>query len=140
MRYVYTKGHRVKELSSDREIDFIRRIKRLENSVLLASDLPIADLVAEGVIPTPEGTQFDALNNKFVPMTDSELYTTGGITKQEYINRVKKHRQNRYKEESDPIFMDLVFEEIANGVPRDCTKWVSAVNIIKQELPYPNGE
>lgn len=139
MKYYHIHDNKIEVIESfrpDSTIDSIRRVKLWPGKVI-ESDDAIEQLILLGEITEPEGMKFDSELQQFRYLTDSEKYDLGIITKQEYKDIIKATRKARYIEESDPLKNEIDYEVYKNGVPRDCTEWVEAVDKIKNELPLP---
>lgn len=117
---------------------------------------PLAQLVKEGFVSMPEGKKLNETGTDFVDMTEAEkvaagiiqlkpdekiegdyivkkskkeLYDEGKLSKEEYNLYIDNLRQAAYKQESDPLGMQVLRGEL------DKSEWLAKIAEIKQRHP-----
>lgn len=117
---------------------------------------PLAQLVKEGLVSMPEGKKLNETGTDFVDMTEAEkvaagliqlkpdekiegdyivkkskkeLYDEGKLSKEEYNLYIDNLRQAAYKQESDPLGMQVLRGEL------DKSEWLAKIAEIKQRHP-----
>lgn len=117
---------------------------------------PLAQLVKEGLVPVPEGKKLNEAGTDFVDMTDAEkvsagliqlkadekiegdyivkkskkeLYDEGKLSKEEYNLYIDNLRQAAYRQEADPLGMQVMRGEVEK------TEWLAKIAEIKQRYP-----
>jgi len=120
---------------------------------------PLTQLVAENLISVPEGKKLNEAGSGFEDMTEAEkvaagliqlkadekiegdyivkkskkeLYDEGKLSKEEYNLYIDNLRQAAYKQESDPLGMQVLRGEL------DKAEWIAKIAEIKQR--YPKAE
>ena len=117
---------------------------------------PLKTLIEENLIAIPEGKKLNEAGTGFVDMTEAEkvaagliqlkadekiegdyivkkskkeLYDEGKLSKEEYNLYIDNLRQAAYKQESDPLGMQVVRGEL------DKSEWLAKIAEIKQRHP-----
>ena len=117
---------------------------------------PIAQLVKEGLVPVLEGKKLNEAGTDFVDMTEAEkvaagliqlkadekiegdyivkkskkeLYDEGKLSKEEYNLYIDNLRQAAYRQEADPLGMQVMRGEVEK------TEWLAKIAEIKQRYP-----
>ena len=117
---------------------------------------PLAQLVKEGLVSMPEGKKLNETGTDFVDMSEAEkvaagliqlkpdekiegdyivkrskkeLYDEGKLSKEEYNLYIDNLRQAAYKQESDPLGMQVLRGEL------DKSEWLAKIAEIKQRHP-----
>ena len=117
---------------------------------------PLAQLVKEGLVSMPEGKKLNETGTDFVDMSEAEkvaagliqlkpdekiegdyivkkskkeLYDEGKLSKEEYNLYIDNLRQAAYKQESDPLGMQVLRGEL------DKSEWFAKIAEIKQRHP-----
>lgn len=117
---------------------------------------PLAQLVKEGLVPVLEGKKLNEAGTDFVDMTEAEkvaagliqlkadekiegdyivkkskkeLYDEGKLSKEEYNLYIDNLRQAAYRQEADPLGMQVMRGEVEK------TEWLAKIAEIKQRYP-----
>ena len=117
---------------------------------------PIAQLVKEGLVSVPGGKKLNEAGTDFVDMTEAEkvsagliqlkadekiegdyivkkskkeLYDEGKLSKEEYNLYIDNLRQAAYRQEADPLGMQVMRGEVEK------TEWLAKIAEIKQRYP-----
>ena len=117
---------------------------------------PIAQLVKEGLVSVPEGKKLNEAGTDFVDMTEAEKvaagliqlkadekvegayivkktekerYNAGLISKEEYNAYIDRQREAAYRQEADPLGMQVMRGDIDKDV------WLAKIAEIKQRYP-----
>ena len=117
---------------------------------------PLAQLVKEGLVPVPKGKKLNEAGTDFVDMTEAEkvaagliqlkadekiegdyivkkskkeLYDEGKLSKEEYNLYIDNLRQAAYRQEADPLGMQVMRGEVEK------TEWLAKIAEIKQRYP-----
>ena len=120
---------------------------------------PLRRLIEEGLVPVPEGKKLNEAGTDFEDMSEAEkvtagliqlkadektegdyivkkskkeLYDEGKLSKEEYNLYIDNLRQAAYKQESDPLGMQVLRGEL------DKAEWLAKIAEIKQR--YPKAE
>lgn len=129
---------------------------RMYSDVLTGIKKPLAQLVKEGLVPVPEGKKLNEAGTDFVDMTEAEkvaagliqlkadekiegdyivkkskkeLYDEGKLSKEEYNLYIDNLRQAAYRQEADPLGMQVMRGEVEK------TEWLAKIAEIKQRYP-----
>ena len=129
---------------------------RIYSDLQAGTKTPLAQLVKEGFVPVPEGKKLNETGTDFVDMSEAEkvaagliqlkpdekiegnyivkkskkeLYDEGKLSKEEYNLYIDNLRQAAYKQESDPLGMQVVRGEL------DKSEWLAKIAEIKQRHP-----
>ena len=129
---------------------------RIYSDLQAGTKKPLAQLVKEGLVPVPEGKKLNEAGTDFEYMTEAEkvaagliqlkadekiegsyivkkskkeLYDEGRLSKEEYNLYIDNLRQAAYKQESDPLGMQVVRGEL------DKSEWLAKIAEIKQRHP-----
>nr|DAS10279.1 MAG TPA: hypothetical protein [Caudoviricetes sp.] len=129
---------------------------RIYSDLQAGTKKPLAQLVKEGLVPVPEGKKLNEAGTDFEYMTEAEkvaagliqlkadekiegsyivkkskkeLYDEGKLSKEEYNLYIDNLRQAAYKQESDPLGMQVVRGEL------DKSEWLAKIAEIKQRHP-----
>ena len=129
---------------------------RMYSDVLTGIKKPIAQLVKEGLVSVPEGKKLNEAGTDFVDMTEAEkvaagliqlkadekiegdyivkkskkeLYDEGKLSKEEYNLYIDNLRQAAYRQEADPLGMQVMRGEVEK------TEWLAKIAEIKQRYP-----
>jgi hypothetical protein len=117
---------------------------------------PIAQLVKEGLVSVPEGKKLNEAGTDFEDMSEAEkvaagliqlkadekiegdyivkkskkeLYDEGKLSKEEYNLYIDNLRQAAYRQEADPLGMQVMRGEVEK------TEWLAKIAEIKQRYP-----
>jgi len=117
---------------------------------------PLTQLVKEGLVPVPEGKKLNEAGTDFVDMskaekvaagiiqlkvdekidgdyivkkTEKEQYDEGLISKEEYNAYIDRQREAAYKQEADPLGLQVQRGDIDSDV------WLTKIAEIKQRYP-----
>jgi len=117
---------------------------------------PLAQLVKEGLVSMPEGKKLNETGTDFVDMSEAEkvaagliqlkpdekiegdyivkkskkeLYDEGKISKEEYNLYIDELRQAVYRQEADPLGMQVLRGEL------DRAEWLAKIDEIKRRYP-----
>lgn len=129
---------------------------RMYSDLLTGTKKPLTQLVEEGLVPVPEGKKLNGAGTDFVDMTEAEkvaagliqlkpdekiegdyivkkskkeLYDEGKISKEEYNLYIDELRQTVYRQEADPLGMQVMRGEL------DKSEWLAKINEIKRRYP-----
>lgn len=129
---------------------------RMYSDLLTGTKKPLTQLVEEGLVPVPEGKKLNGAGTDFVDMTEAEkvaagliqlkpdekiegdyivkkskkeLYDEGKISKEEYNLYIDELRQAVYRQEADPLGMQVMRGEL------DQSEWLAKINEIKRRYP-----
>lgn len=129
---------------------------RMYSDIQAGIKKPIAQLVKEGLVPVPEGKKLNEAGTDFVDMTEAEkvaagliqlkadekiegdyivkkskkeLYDEGKLSKEEYNLYIDNLRQTAYRQEADPLGMQVMRGEVEK------TEWLAKIAEIKQRYP-----
>ena len=129
---------------------------RIYSDLQAGTKKPLAQLVKEGFVPVPEGKKLNEAGTGFEDMTEAEkvaagliqlkadekiegdyivkkskkeLYDEGKLSKEEYNLYIDNLRQAAYKQESDPLGMQVVRGEL------DKSEWLAKIAEIKKRYP-----
>ena len=129
---------------------------RIYSDLQAGTKKPLVQLVKEGFVPVPEGKKLNEAGTGFEDMTEAEkvaagiiqlkpdekiegdyivkkskkeLYDEGKLSKEEYNLYIDNLRQAAYKQESDPLGMQVVRGEL------DKSEWLAKIAEIKQRHP-----
>jgi len=129
---------------------------RMYTDLQAGTKKPLAQLVKEGLVPVPEGKKLNEAGTDFEDMSEAEklaagliqlkadekiegdyivkkskkeLYDEGKLSKEEYNLYIDNLRQAAYKQESDPLGMQVVRGEL------DKSEWLAKINEIKRRYP-----
>lgn len=129
---------------------------RIYSDLQAGTKKPLAQLVKEGFVPVPEGKKLNEAGTGFEDMTEAEkvaagliqlkadekiegdyivkkskkeLYDEGKLSKEEYNLYIDNLRQAAYKQESDPLGMQVMRGDIDKSV------WLTKIAEIKQRHP-----
>lgn len=129
---------------------------RMYSDLLTGTKKPLTQLVEEGLVPVPEGKKLNGAGTDFVDMTEAEkvaagliqlkpdekiegdyivkkskkeLYDEGKISKEEYNLYIDELRQAVYRQEADPLGMQVMRGEL------DKSEWLAKINEIKRRYP-----
>ena len=129
---------------------------RIYDDIQAGIKKPLRQLVEEGFVSVPEGKKLNGAGTDFVDMTEAEkvaagliqlkpdekiegdyivkkskkeLYDEGKLSKEEYNLYIDNLRQAAYKQESDPLGMQVVRGEL------DKSEWLAKIAEIKQRHP-----
>lgn len=132
---------------------------RMYSDIQAGTKKPLAQLVKEGLVSVPEGKKLNETGTDFEDMTEAEkvaagliqlkadekiegdyivkkskkeLYDEGKLSKEEYNLYIDNLRQAAYKQESDPLGMQVLRGEL------DKAEWIAKIAEIKQR--YPKAE
>lgn len=132
---------------------------RMYSDIQAGTKKPLTQLVKEGFVPVPEGKKLNEADTDFVDMSEAEkvaagliqlkadekiegdyivkkskkeLYNEGKLSKEEYNLYIDNLRQTAYKQESDPLGMQVLRGEL------DKAEWLAKITEIKQR--YPKAE
>ena len=128
---------------------------------------PLSDQIKEGIFKIPEGfvlksetirpmTQVERIeagldklpvgmkieNDALVTMTRDERYAAGQITAAQYNAEARAERQTRYAIESDPLYMEYLFD-LESGRDSAGTKkraWIDKATEIKAAVPLKENK
>ncbi|AIW89780.1 hypothetical protein JO41_12810 [Treponema sp. OMZ 838] len=129
---------------------------RMYTDLQTGTKKPFTQLVEEGLVPVPEGKKLNEAGTDFVDMTDAEkvsagliqlkadekiegdyivkkskkeLYDEGKLSKEEYNLYIDNLRQAAYRQEADPLGMQVMRGDIDKAV------WLAKIAEIKQRYP-----
>ena len=129
---------------------------RLYSDVQAGTKKPLTQLVEEGLVPVPEGQKLNEAGTDFVDMseaekvaagiiqlkvdekidgdyivkkTEKEQYDAGLISKEEYNAYIDRQREAAYKQEADPLGLQVQRGDIDKDV------WLTKIAEIKQRYP-----
>ena len=129
---------------------------RMYTDLQAGTKKPLTQLVEEGLIPVPEGKKLNEAGTDFVDMTEAEkvaagliqlkadekiegdyivkkskkeLYDEGKLSKEEYNLYIDNLRQAAYRQEADPLGMQVMRGEVEK------TEWLAKIAEIKQRYP-----
>ena len=129
---------------------------RMYSDIQAGIKKPIAQLVKEGLVSVPEGKKLNEAGTDFVDMTEAEkvsagliqlkadekiegdcivkkskkeLYDEGKLSKEEYNLYIDNLRQAAYRQEADPLGMQVMRGEVEK------TEWLAKIAEIKQRYP-----
>ena len=129
---------------------------RMYSDIQAGTKKPLMQLVKEGLVPVPEGKKLNETGTDFVDMSEAEkvtagliqlkadekiegdyivkkskkeLYDEGKLSKEEYNLYIDNLRQAAYKQESDPLGMQVMRGDIDKSV------WLTKIAEIKQRYP-----
>lgn len=129
---------------------------RIYSDLQAGTKKPLAQLVKEGFVPVPVGKKLNEAGTGFEDMTEAEkvaasliqlkadekiegdyivkkskkeLYDEGKLSKEEYNLYIDNLRQAAYKQESDPLGMQVMRGEL------DKSEWLAKIAEIKQRHP-----
>jgi hypothetical protein len=129
---------------------------RLYSDVQAGTKKPLTQLVDENLVTMPEGKKLNEAGTDFVDMSEAEkvaagliqlkadekiegeyivkkskkeLYDEGKLSKEEYNLYIDNLRQAAYKQESDPLGMQVLRGEL------DKAEWLEKIAEIKQRYP-----
>ena len=129
---------------------------RMYTDLQAGTKKPLAQLVKEGLVPVPEGKKLNEAGTDFVDMTEAEkvaagliqlkadekiegdyivkkskkeLYDEGKLSKEEYNLYIDNLRQAAYRQEADPLGMQVMRGEVEK------TEWLAKIAEIKQRYP-----
>ena len=129
---------------------------RMYTDLQAGTKKPLTQLVAESLIPLPEGKKLNEAGTDFVDMTEAEkvaagliqlkadekiegdyivkkskkeLYDEGRLSKEEYNLYIDNLRQAAYRQEADPLGMQVMRGEVKK------TEWLAKIAEIKQRYP-----
>lgn len=129
---------------------------RLYTDLQAGTKKPLAQLVKEGLVPVLEGKKLNEAGTDFVDMTEAEkvaagliqlkadekiegdyivkkskkeLYDEGKLSKEEYNLYIDNLRQAAYRQEADPLGMQVMRGEVEK------TEWLAKIAEIKQRYP-----
>lgn len=129
---------------------------RIYSDLQAGTKKPLAQLVKEGFVPVPEGKKLNEAGAGFEDMSEAEkvaagliqlkadekiegdyivkkskkeLYDEGKLSKEEYNLYIDNLRQAAYKQESDPLGMQVVRGEL------DKSEWLAKIVEIKKRYP-----
>ena len=132
---------------------------RMYTDLQAGTKKPLTQLVTEGLVPVPEGKKLNEAGTDFVDMskaekvaagiiqlkvdekidgdyivkkTEKEQYDEGLISKEEYNAYIDRQREAAYKQEADPLGLQVQRGDI------DIDVWLTKIAEIKQR--YPKGE
>ena len=132
---------------------------RMYTDLQAGTKKPLTQLVEEGLVPVPEGKKLNEAGTDFADMTDAEkvaagliqlqtdekiegdyivqktkkeLYDDQLISKDEYNAFIDKQREAAYRQEADPLGMQVMRGDI------DRSEWLAKIAEIKQR--YPKAE
>lgn len=129
---------------------------RMYSDIQAGIKKPLAQLVKEGLVPVLEGKKLNEAGTDFVDMTEAEkvaagliqlkadekiegdyivkkskkeLYDEGKLSKEEYNLYIDNLRQAAYRQEADPLGMQVMRGEVEK------TEWLAKIAEIKQRYP-----
>jgi hypothetical protein len=129
---------------------------RMYTDLQAGTKKPLTQLVAENLIALPEGKKLNEAGTDFVDMTEAEKvaagiiqlkvdekiegddivkktekeqFDAGLISKEEYNAYIDRQREAAYKQEADPLGMQVQRGDIDNDV------WLTKIAEIKQRYP-----
>lgn len=129
---------------------------RMYSDIQAGVKKPIAQLVKKGLVSVPEGKKLNEAGTDFVDMTEAEkvaagliqlkadekiegdyivkkskkeLYDEGRLSKEEYNLYIDNLRQAAYRQEADPLGMQVMRGEVEK------TEWLAKIAEIKQRYP-----
>ena len=129
---------------------------RLYTDLQAGTKKPLTQLVKEGLVPVPEGKKLNEAGTDFVDMskaekvaagiiqlkvdekidgdyivkkTEKEQYDEGLISKEEYNAYIDRQREAAYKQEADPLGLQVQRGDIDSDV------WLTKIAEIKQRYP-----
>jgi len=129
---------------------------RMYTDLQAGTKKPLAQLVKEGLIPVPEGKKLNESGTDFEDMSEAEkvaagliqlkadekiegdyivkkskkeLYDEGKLSKEEYNLYIDNLRQAAYRQEADPLGMQVMRGEVEK------TEWLAKIAEIKQRYP-----
>ena len=129
---------------------------RMYSDIQAGIKKPLAQLVKEGLVPVLEGKKLNEAGTDFVDMTEAEkvaagliqlkadekiegdyivkkskkeLYDEGKLSKEEYNLYIDNLRQTAYRQEADPLGMQVMRGEVEK------TEWLAKIAEIKQRYP-----
>lgn len=129
---------------------------RMYTDLQAGSKKPIAQLVKEGLVSVPEGKKLNEAGTDFEDMSEAEkvaagliqlkadekiegdyivkkskkeLYDEGKLSKEEYNLYIDNLRQAAYRQEADPLGMQVMRGEVEK------TEWLAKIAEIKQRYP-----
>ena len=129
---------------------------RMYTNLQAGTKKPLTQLVEEGLVPMPEGKKLNEAGTDFVDMTEAEkvaagliqlkadekiegdyivkkskkeLYDEGKLSKEEYNLYIDNLRQAAYRQEADPLGMQVMRGEVEK------TEWLAKIAEIKQRYP-----
>ena len=129
---------------------------RMYTDLQAGTKKPLTQLVEEGLVPVPEGKELNEAGTDFVDMTEAEkvsaglmqlkadekiegdyivkkskkeLYDEDKLSKEEYNLYIDNLRQAAYRQEADPLGMQVMRGEVEK------TEWLAKIAEIKQRYP-----
>ena len=129
---------------------------RMYTDLQAGTKKPLTQLVKEELVPVPEGKKLNEAGTDFVDMTEAEKvaagiiqlkddekidgdyivkktekeqYDEGLISKEEYNAYIDRQREAAYKQEADPLGLQVQRGDIDNDV------WLTKIAEIKQRYP-----
>lgn len=129
---------------------------RMYTDLQAGTKKPLTQLVEEGLVPVPEGKKLNEAGTDFVDMseaekvaagiiqlkvdekidgdyivkkTEKEQYDEGLISKEEYNAYIDRQREAAYKQEADPLGLQVQRGDIDSDV------WLTKIAEIKQRYP-----
>lgn len=129
---------------------------RMYSDIQAGIKKPLAQLVKEELVPVLEGKKLNEAGTDFVDMTEAEkvaagliqlkadekiegdyivkkskkeLYDEGKLSKEEYNLYIDNLRQAAYRQEADPLGMQVMRGEVEK------TEWLAKIAEIKQRYP-----
>jgi hypothetical protein len=108
-----------------------KAFKPLKGELLQVATTDIPQLIAKKTIPTPEGYKFDGVDS-FIPMTMREKYDAGLIDKKTYNDHVISERKQEYRNKTDGIYLEIIYDAMKAGKEPDLTPWIEAVDNVKE--------
>ena len=132
---------------------------RMYTDLQAGTKKPLTQLIKEGLVPVPEGKKLNEAGTDFEDMseaekvtaglihlkadekiegdyivrkTEKEQYEAGLISKTAYNTFVDQQRQAAYKQEADPLGMQVMRGEVEK------TEWLAKIEEIKKR--YPKAE
>ena len=129
---------------------------RMYTDLQAGTKKPLTQLVEEGLVPVPEGKKLNEAGTDFVDMTEAEKvaagliqlkadekvegayvvkktekeqYDAGLISKEEYNAYIDRQREAAYRQEADPLGMQVMRGDIDKAV------WLEKIAEIKQRYP-----
>ena len=129
---------------------------RMYTDLQAGTKKPLTQLVKEGLVPVPEGKKLNEAGTDFVDMskaekvaagiiqlkvdekidgdyivkkTEKEQYDEGLISKEEYNAYIDRQREAAYKQEADPLGLQVQRGDIDSDV------WLTKIAEIKQRYP-----
>ena len=129
---------------------------RMYTDLQAGTKKPLTQLVEQGLVPVPEGQKLNEAGTDFVDMseaekvaagiiqlkvdekidgdyivkkTEKEQYDAGLISKEEYNAYIDRQREAAYKQEADPLGLQVQRGDIDKDV------WLTKIAEIKQRYP-----